>query len=172
MRGDNIYLVSIISEIARYCYNRLGLEKDVRMVAAGGVRAQMAALRYRGEIRAILNVRDFLPKEWTDLIFFAHRKFLKKKPDVVKRSLGGLLKGADFALKNPDWTISQLKSSFGYSDSAARGMFKVLRYSKDGKLDPKALANVRKVAVDYGLISQKEAVPLDKLYTTQIAGTK
>ena len=65
-----------------------------------------------------------------------------------------------------------MKSSFGYSDSAARGMFKVLRYSKDGKLDLKALANVRKVAVDYGLISQKEAVPLDKLYTTQIAGTK
>src|SRR3972149_8735610 len=79
---------SLAEAYGRLVVKELGLEwqKDIRFVAAGGVPELMAALKaghidgtlmdffsmaplkVRGELRELIAVRDYLPKEWTDSV--------------------------------------------------------------------------------------------------------
>lgn len=79
----------------------LGLERDVTFVSTGGISPSIAALKtgsidgviltpeqmikleLAGEVRKLLPVADYRPKEWGAFVIFAERDFVRSNPDVV-----------------------------------------------------------------------------------------
>ncbi len=165
----------------------LHIEGEMRLVAAGGIRALGAAiksgavdgilssllsqapLKFRGEIREVVAARDFLPGRWSDRIIYAHNDFAKKSPDPVRRVIRGFLQATEFINKNRDWSVKKMQSFSGYSQAAAEGIYPIVRFKKSGRIDPEALQSVLSFLHDNGLISSEEkaATPVGKIYTTR-----
>lgn len=178
-RGGTSY--SYATAVAR----TLGFGKDVRLTAAGGIRSQLAALKsgavdaamitlfaiaplvVKGEVREVLHMVDYLPKPWMSRVVYARRDFLAKDPDSVGKMVKSLLQATKFVMANRGWTIEKMKSYSKYPPKAAELLYPKLIYSKDGRIDPKALSNVRQFLLDYKVISAADAPPLKELYTNQ-----
>jgi ABC-type nitrate/sulfonate/bicarbonate transport system substrate-binding protein len=159
----------------------LGLEKDVKFLALGGIRPTMAGfkagrvdgvvlsifamnnLRIAGEARPVLSLVDYFPKPWSEIVTFSRKELVEEKPEVVKRIVKGVLESSDFILKNRQWTIAKLKSFFRYKGDL-NWMYDRINYGKDGKIDPAALKNVRDVLIKQGLLAPEKAIPLEELY--------
>lgn len=125
----------------RFLAKSLNLEKDIRFIASGGVRQEVAGLKsgvddgailssfvmgplkLAKEARELLALRDYLPKEWTDVVVFAHRDLAKNKPEVVKKGITGLLKGGQFVIENRAWAIEKMKSYSRYAQSLAEFLY-------------------------------------------------
>lgn len=160
----------------------LGIEKDVKFVAAGGVAHQIAAvksgaveamvndlfatapLKARGEIREVISLRDYLPKDWVDIVLFARKAFAEKSPEMVKRAITATVRSANFVLENPEWARGKIKEAFGYTDEAAKVMYGELRYGKDAKISRKGLENVLNFLIEYDIIKRERAPSLDAVY--------
>ena len=169
----------------RFMVKALGLEKEVKLVAEGGIVEGVAAMRsgaidgrmstfvtmiplkFKGEARDILSVRDYLPKPWMDTVILARKDFLAKSPEVVKRTVTTTLAAASFVLKNREWTIQKLKSFYGYSDEIAKVIYDSLEYSKDGRIERRAVENVRNFLIDYEIVPKDKTPPADELFTTR-----
>lgn len=164
----------------------LGLEKDIKWVAAGGAREELAALRagthdgiifsyygmaklmFKGEVRGVVRIHDHLPKEWVDLAILARRDFAGKSPDMVRRVLKGLFQASAFVMRNADWTTQKLKQHYGYPEELGRQVHRdALRYGREPKLNKKAVENVRNFLIEAGILSKEKVPPIDKLITTK-----
>lgn len=164
----------------------LGLERDIKFVTAGGAMQEIAAVKagvedgtivsffamapllFKGEMRPAVAVRDYLPREWMDVTISARKDFAQKNPQVVKRGLKALFQAADFVMKDSDWTVEKLKSQYGYTEAGARMVHRdILRYGKEGKIDRKAMENVRNFLIDYGIVPKEKVPPVESLYTNE-----
>ena len=164
----------------------LGMEKEIKLVAAGGSGASLAALLsgaidgnvtsynnmaqlfYKGKVRKIVSLPDYLPKPWADVTVFAHKGFVKAKPKVVGKTLKALFQATDFIMKNRSWAVKTLKAKFGHSEGVAKQLHKLsLRYGKTGKIDRKAMANIRGFLIEYGILPKEKALPVDQMFTSQ-----
>lgn len=163
----------------------LGLEKEVKFVAAGGVPQTMAALKARvidlltftpfemaelklkGEVREIAAVRDYLPREWMDLIIYARKDVAKDKPEAVRKTIRAVLQAASFVLKNRDWALEKMKSFTYYSEDAAKLVYAELKYGADGRINVKGLENARTFFIDYGVIRKEKTPSVDAMFTTE-----
>lgn len=159
-----------------------GLEKDVRFVGAGGSPAMVAGLKagafdaivsslrtvvpmkVRGMVLLIASAGDYLPRPWVDFVTFARKDFIRSKPDVVRRLLKALLQSTHFIRENPRWALDKIKGFQDYSEEEARLAYSDLHFTISGRLDRKAIENVRKVFIDYGVISENTP-PVDELFT-------
>ncbi len=162
----------------------LGLKGDMKLVALGGVREEMAALRAgtldgrvttlisaiplekKGIIREILDIEDYLPKPWAGQMIYARREFVKERPDAVKKANRAYLEATRFVKRNRQWTVEKLKSYFHWSDEAASEGYKAFLYSPTNKIDRRGIVNVRDFLIEYRLIA-KEAQPADELFTNE-----
>lgn len=171
----------------RVTVKALGL-KNVRFVGVGGARERTAALKtgsidaaaggyvseiylqIAGEIRALVDMGEHLPKEWSDHVITASKAFLGKNPDAVRRGIRGMLQANSFILKNPQWATERMKSYFGYTPEVSRAVYEALRFSTDGKIDRRAIQNVLSLMVEYELIAKEKALPAEKLYTAEFTG--
>lgn len=160
----------------------LGIEKEIRFVAAGGVPEMVAAikagaldafltsyftvapLKAKGDIREVVVVRDYLPKEWTDLVLFSRRDFLEKSPEVVKRTVKAMIQGGRSISKERQWAIDKMKALYGFSEEDARASFLGLQYGQGGPVDPRALENVRNFLIEYGIITKEKTPAVERLY--------
>lgn len=166
----------------------LGLEKNIKFVATGGVRELSAAiksgvvnaglstlfsqapLKFAGELREVLAARDYLPRSWPHLVVFSRQEFFRSRPQEVKGVVKGLLAGAAFVHKDQAWAIEKMRSFSGYSETAARGLFPYLRYNEQGKVTPDSLENARNVLIEYGLILKDKAPAIESLFTKEVTG--
>lgn len=160
----------------------LGLEKDVRFLAMGGVPAQIAglkagavdvitlsffsvaSLKVKGEVRELLKVDDFLVKGLGSQIIYAHPDFLKRKPEVVRKVVRGFLQGGNFIMKNPEWAVERMKKELRQSEEAARAIHPRLRYDTDGKIDVSKIENVINFFTEYGILTKEKAPRVEKTY--------
>lgn len=163
----------------------LGIEKEMRIVATGGTAQNWAALRggaidglistnfasakfqFEGVGRVLVSVRNYLPKEWPDLLIFARKDFADRNPEVARRMIRALLQGTDFVSKNPDWAVQKMKEISGYPEELGRVMHKELHYVKDGRINRKGLENVVNFMVEYGLIPKEKAPAVEAIYTNK-----
>lgn len=175
---------------ATYTYGKvvarsLGIEKDVEFIAVGGLPETIAALRTSsvdamvqplaigaglkaaGILREIGTLNDFLPKDWIEHVIFVEKKFAASNPDTVKRALRALYQGIDFARNNPAWALAKMKELNGYPDEAAKLVYASIKFSRDGKVDGRALENVQKFLGEYEVIPKDKMVPVDQLYTNR-----
>ncbi len=162
----------------------LGVEKDVNIVATGGVPQSAGALRagridlmptstytfleleIKGQMRRLLRVADYLPKPWVETVAFAERGFTKSNPDAVRRAIGTVLKAINFMRDNPSWTMAKMKGIYGYSDEAAKKAYEFSKFTRGGEIDVRGLENITNFLVEYGLIRKGKALPVRELYTT------
>ena len=168
---------------ARVAAKGLGMEKDIKFVATGGVTPSIAALkagsvqgiilsnltmavpRFQGDAKALLNVRDYLPKPWMGLGIFARNDFTEKNPEATKRLVKSLLKGANFVRRNREWAVEKMREMSGYPEEVGREIHKSLRYGKSGAINVRGLESVNKFMVEWDLI--EKSPPLEKLYNTR-----
>lgn len=171
----------------RMISKRLGIDKQVKFVSTGGMRtaiamlktgaidagiyqlAQFIKLKINNELRELISVDDYLPKEWSGFVIFAHQGFLKDNPEIVRNAIKAIFQSTKFIRENPSWTIEKLKVTSRFPEQAAKLVYesKGLDFSTVGKIDRKALENVRDLLVEYGIVSEEKTPPVDKLYTTQ-----
>lgn len=168
----------------RLAVRALGLEKKVKFVGAGGIPQQIAALKVgsvdtiiqpisilinaklKGEVREFMSTLDYLPKEWLDNVIVAEKDFIAKRPETVRTVVKVILQSLDFIRKNPSWAIEKMKPINGYSDEAARVIYEesLDRFTKDGKINKKAVENVINFMIEYGLITKEKAPAIEQFY--------
>jgi len=163
----------------------LNIEKEITLVAAGGTIEQIAAmkagsvdgtmlnifsvasLRFTKEIRPLLSIRPLLPREWADLIIYARKDLAEKRPETVKRAVQALLLGAIAVLKDNAWALAKIRSAFNYPEGVDKMIHVELRYGKDGRINPKAIENVRTFVIQHGIIAADKAPALERLYSRE-----
>ncbi len=163
----------------------LAMEKDIKLVATGGIPEAQAMLRTgaidavvlglevmlklkeTGEIRDVVRVHDFLPSEWTDHLIVARKEYVKTNPETVRKVIKGLFQGIRLVQENPGWTGETIKSVSGVGDAGARMVQERFRFSKDGRVPRKAVENVRSFVLDYGLAPREKMPPAEELYTEE-----
>lgn len=161
----------------------LGMEKDIKFVAAGGQMEQIAGLKAgslnavvlthitsvplkeAGEVRELLTLNDYLPKDWMDYGLFARKELADKSPDLVKGTIRAMVKATSFVQENPEWARARMKETLGYTEEVARLVHAQLRYGKDVRINRKGLENVLKFLLDYGIIKPERRPSIDAIYT-------
>lgn len=182
--GVNV-MGGVAHAMARLVAKSLGVEKEVRIVAGGGIAESIAAfkagamdgvvfsiyammpLKMRGEARELAAVRDYLPKEWSEQVLFSRKEFMETSPATVRKVVKAVLKAADFVRQNPGWSGEKMKSALNYNDEMVRTTIPLLRYGKDGKFNHRAVENVRSFLIEYGIASADRAPAAERIYTRQ-----
>lgn len=164
----------------------VGLEdKDVGFVASGGIPESLAALKtgaidavilsigpmaelkVKGEVREFSAVENYLPKEWLAHVGFAHRAFVKNSPDIIRKVIKSVLEATEFIRNNPSWATEKIRLTSGYSSEASRLAYEELSYSRDGKIDPRAVENMRNFTIEYGIVAKEKIPPTAELFTAE-----
>ncbi|MEE8449440.1 MAG: ABC transporter substrate-binding protein [Thermodesulfobacteriota bacterium] len=166
----------------RYMIKQAGLEGKIKYVALGGMRARIAALKTgsadtivttadsvanlvaTGELREVVSAADYLPREWSYLIISASREMIKNSPDKISKAVKAILLASAFINGHRTWAIDKMQAK-GLSRDGAREVAKRLRYSEDGKINRKALENVRKFLIDYKIVKRGKIPETADLYT-------
>lgn len=161
----------------------LGVEREVRMVAVGGVVEAMAALRAgaidalpmspyglmeleaKGQMRRVLRLADYLPKEWIEVAAFGSRDIVAARPDLVGKTIRGVVRALAFVRQNPDWVQDKLIAEHGYSREVAKRAYEILEFTEGGRISMAGLENAKKLLVDYGLVAREKAPATEALYT-------
>lgn len=165
----------------------LGLDKDVRFIALGGVPStvasfraghaeavalsifSMANLKARGEARELLNLVEYFPQPWSEIAVFVHKPMAKERPEAIRKMVQVVFMATDFVLKNRAWTKEKLQNFFRIQGDLD-WIYERINYGKDGRIDPRALENVRNLLIENGLLSKEKASPLPELYAPGFAG--
>lgn len=162
-----------------------GIEKDMRFIGAGGLPEMYAALRagaldviaqpisltvgmkMAGIIREIGSMADYLPKPWLEHVIFARKDYARSNPDLVRRTIKATLQATDFMKKDSRWTIDKMKSLSGYSEAAAKAVYDDLEFTTTGRLERKAVENIRTIFIEYGILTKDKAPAVDDLFTNE-----
>ena len=124
----------------------------------------------KGEVRDLVRVDDYRPKEWASHVVTARSDFAKKEPDTVKRVVRSILQATEFIGKNRDWSTGKVKLLFGFSDEAAKQIYERFHFTRDGKIGKKALENLRAYLIQYGIVSGEKIPTVEELYTEEFVG--
>lgn len=168
---------------------RLGIEGETKFVALGGGRPAIAALKTgavdsiafsnytllslkaKGEARIGVNLSEFVPgaKVAGAQAITAHRDYVKKKPEMVRRSIRGYMRGAAFVMKNKDWSVKKVVSHYRWSEQAAKLASAQFSYGTDARIDASKLKAAVAFLVDNGLLVKEKVPALESLYVTGLA---
>lgn len=168
---------------AQVILNALGLQKEVRFLAIGGVAETVAALKTGAidalmltlipmiklkvaqEVRPVAAVSEYRPRPWAGFIVYARKDFAGKSPETLKRVVNTVVQASNFVQANTAWALARMKAESGYSEEEAQQIFSGLNLTKDGKIERKALENVRSFLVEYGLVPREKAPAVDDIFT-------
>lgn len=166
----------------------LGIDKDLKFVGTRGIPEMLAALKtkaveavasyqfpimelwVKGEVRPVLQIEEYLPKQWLAHVIIVRRDFIKSKGTEVRAVVKALLKANSFISREPVWAMEKMKELQSYSVEAAKRAYDSLRFSPDGKVNLQAVENVKNFLVDYGVITREKAPPVEELYTREFTG--
>ncbi len=177
----------ITDAFAHMLVRALGLEKDVRFVASGGTRAEIAALKaghidgliaaplgmvrfkFAGKIQEIkgTNIKEHLPKDWISDSLFSTVELTNRRPQAIRGMIKGFFQATSFIQKDHGWSIAKMKSYIGYSDALANHVYPLVNWERGGKIDNKAARNVIEFVVKYKIMPRGKIAPLSKLFTNR-----
>lgn len=157
-------------------------ERDVQIVALGGLDAQVAALS-RNEIQAIiwgdggavlelqgkarvLKRLDSVTPKWISQIAYASEEAIRTRPDDIRRVLRGIFlalrfmkehaaDAAEIAAKTMKWDAQAILAAHRLSSPL---------FPRDGSIDTGALRTMQDTLLEQGVLSRR--VPLEEHYTT------
>ncbi|MEE8449831.1 MAG: ABC transporter substrate-binding protein [Thermodesulfobacteriota bacterium] len=164
----------------------LNMENQIKFMASGGAGKEIAALKagatdgtifsffgmapliFRGQIRAAVSMRDYLPKEWIDVTISARKGFTQTGSRTLRAGLKTIIEGAVSVMEDRAWTVSKLKKEYGYSDKAANLIHrKYLRYGRSGVISKQGIENLRGFLIDNGVLPERKIPPAEKLFTNE-----
>lgn len=172
---------SVVDLYARAIAEALGLTKDVKFVATGGVREAVAGLRsgaidstvmspmpfmpliIKGAVKELLPLEPYLPKPWIDVVLWV-KKDLLNKPQAKDRLVKGLLQSLEFVQKNREWSVQRMVSPLRRSKEVASRIFPYLVYKPAARINGRAVDNVRNFLIKYKVITPEKAPSLESLY--------
>lgn len=172
---------------ARMLAKALGIERDMKIVATGGIAETMAALKtgvidalvltlttmielkIKGEVRELVAMTDYLPKDWFSHSVVARREFLKSNPDGVRRSLKAIFLAVDFIKKNPAWTVEKMRKENAFSEKAARQIYDLLapNLAQTARVNKKGLEGVKNFLIEYAIVPKDKAPNIDDISTEE-----
>lgn len=181
-------LASAPSAQGRIVAKALGLEKEVRFVGVGDLTTamaglktgvidaaiygfdQMAELKYRGEVRDLIKNSDYLPREWVDLSIQARKDFLKEDAPLARRLVKACFQAVEFVTKERGWSVATIKATVGFSEGTAELIYDYVTplFTKDGKINLKALDNVRNFLIEYRLVPKEKVPTSQEIYTPEL----
>ena len=158
-------------------------ERDVKIVALGGMDAQMAALS-RGEIAAfiwgdggwvvavqgkgkVLMRLDTVTPKWISEFAYTTDETIRTKKDTAHKVLRGLFQAIKFCRENPEETIRIASKGIGWPEAATRKAYEHVLplLSVDGRIDVEALRIMQDTLLEQGVL--KKRLPLEEHYTTE-----
>ncbi len=172
----------------RLVAERLGIAKDVKFTATGGIREslallttgridgvvltpnQMTPLRLQGKVRELLKVETYAPQPWLSYTITARRDFVDNHTETARNVVQSILEANRFIMspEGKKWAVATMEKQSKYSPAAAEAIYATLSLSPDGKFKPGALKNLTDFMVHYGLLKGSELPPLDKLVTDKL----
>lgn len=173
---------------AQVVVKQLGLKDQVKFAAAGGIttliggvqagvldslvlaEATMVKVKWEGKARKILDVTDYLPKQWIEKVAFARKDFIQKEPETARRIVKAMVAATNFVDQNRSWAIAALTKEFGFAPHAAEEAYRFLNFKTDGKIERQAVENVVNFLLEYGLLRKGEAPVVDELFTNEFLG--
>lgn len=190
LRGAKVGISALFTVAHAYglaAAKELDLEKSIKWVGVGGIPAAVAALKagavdailqtyfgvaplkYRGEVRELITLREYLPKIWLDTVMLARGDVAAKKPKALSSLIKGYFRGAEFSLAHPEWAMEKLRTVYGFSRDEASRIYAALNYGRDPRIDRTAVENMVAFLIRYGIIPREKAPAPDLLYTNQFA---
>lgn len=178
---------TILHVIAIGAMKKLGIEDQVKFLGLGGGRPAIAALRTgavgsilfsdftllslkaQGVARIGVDLSDILPGAEVPQALSAHRDYVKRKAEAVKRAIRAYMKGAAFVLRNRDWSVRKMVSHHKWSKEAANLAFDQFKYGSDARIEVKKLEDTVRFMVDNGLVAKEKVPPIEKLYVAGLA---
>ena len=174
---------------ARTAFRGLGVEKDITFISTGGHHAFAAAMKtgkiqsvmlqpvdaiplmLKGELRPLVSVVQFFPKDRVDNIIMLTRPLADKKPEFVRGGVRSILQSQAFIRQDKPWAQKQLVDVFRYTPKAAAMVFELLieRISSiDPKINRKDVENTINFFVENKFIDKTWKIPpIDKLFTNR-----
>lgn len=163
----------------------LAVDRDVKIVAAGGAVEALAALKagkidvsthsrtdvvelwLTGQLREVLKTSDYLPRNWVEDTVFARKDLVSDRPDTVKRVVRAVLQAIDYTRKNRDWTVATLKAQSGYSQKAAEWAYENVGFTNDGVIKKEDMQAVVDFAVKWGIVPKGKLPRVEELFTNK-----
>lgn len=171
---------------ARMTVKSLGLEKEVKIIAVGGARARLAALKTgaihafpqamssaaamvsKGQVVRLIDIGSRLPQPWLSETITARTDFIREKPETAKKVIRGISQAGAYLKANPAYAVKKVMDLKRYDQRTAELSLKGIAFTGNPVIKRAAVENVRGFLIEYGLIKAEEALPVDKLFTNDL----
>jgi NitT/TauT family transport system substrate-binding protein len=175
---------------ARMVAKQGGLEpdRDVKIVALGGLDAQLAALsrkeigafvwgdggavsEHEGKSKVLMRLDSVTPR-WISQIEYTSEEAIKKHPDALRKAMRAVFRAQNYMREHPKEATETAAKKLGWSPEAALGAHKISGplLSADGTISVEALKTMQDTLLEHGVI--KKRLPLDELYTKDFTPVK
>lgn len=166
----------------------IGIDKDVRFIATGGISEKIAALRSgvidamtifvfpiaelksKGEVKELMRLYDYFPKPWVAHNVVAHKDFVKSDPRIIKNAVRAILQATEYIRKNRAWVVQKMMSNQNYSEATAEEIYQFMYFSEDGRVKVEALKNLQGFVAEYEIIPREKIPRFENLYTAEFTG--
>jgi NitT/TauT family transport system substrate-binding protein len=157
-------------------------ERDVTIVALGGLDAQVAALT-RHEIQAIvwgdggavleaqgrsrvLERLDSITPRWISQIVYASEETIRRRPDDLRKALRAIFQALAFMTEHPEEAAAIAARTLKWEPRAVLAAHRLSSplFPKDGRIDVGALGAMQDTLLEQGVLGRR--LPLGDHYTT------
>jgi NitT/TauT family transport system substrate-binding protein len=157
-------------------------ERDVKIVALGGLDAQVAALT-RHEIQAIvwgdggavleaqgrsrvLERLDSITPRWISQIVYASEETIRRRPDDLRKALRAIFQALAFMTEHPEEAAAIAARTLKWEPRAVLAAHRLSSplFPKDGRIDVGALGAMQDTLLEQGVLGRR--LPLGDHYTT------
>jgi NitT/TauT family transport system substrate-binding protein len=157
-------------------------ERDVTIVALGGLDAQVAALT-RHEIQAIvwgdggavleaqgrsrvLERLDSITPRWISQIVYASEETIRRRPDDLRKALRAIFQALAFMIEHPEEAAAIAARTLKWEPRAVLAAHRLSSplFPKDGRIDVGALGAMQDTLLEQGVLGRR--LPLGDHYTT------
>jgi len=160
-----------------------GVEKEVKLVALGGISPLLAAMRtgavdvapqpthlfvkmvFAGQVRPLVRVEKYVPKDWVGQLTIGQRQTIERDPDMIGNAVKATIQTTRFLKENSPWAINTMVSFHGLTKEMAQEVWNEYDWSTDGKINLKAVENVIKFMLDWGLVPKDKAPKVEEVFT-------
>ena len=157
-------------------------ERDVKIVALGGLDAQVAALARReihaivwGDGGAVLETQgkakvlkrlDSVTPKWISQIVYASEETIRKRPDDIRKTLRSIFQALAFMTQHTAEAAAIAAKTMGWDPQAVLAAHKLSSplFPKDGSIDVAALRTMQDTLLEHGVLTRR--LPLEDHFTT------
>jgi ABC-type nitrate/sulfonate/bicarbonate transport system substrate-binding protein len=158
-------------------------DRDVKIVALGGLDAQLAALsrkeihafvwgdggavtQLQGKSRVLMRLDSVTPK-WISQIQYVSEDGIKKNGDTIRKSMKGIFQAMRFMTTNTADAAEIISKKIGWTPEAVLAAHKISSglFSHDGTISVEALGSMQDTLLAEGVIKKK--LPLEEHYTKE-----